>query len=125
MPAPGRWFTGSCLLSSHRGCDRVGVGGPCGPPLDALDRLDHHDADVLITTRIDRLSRSVIDFSKMMQRARDNDWRMVVLQSMLTHHDTERRTDGTIIAACPQRERRILGARMKDAFAEKKRRGER
>src|SRR5690242_4001873 len=36
---------------------------------DALDRLDRHQADVLVVAKLDRLSRSVRDFGAVLERA--------------------------------------------------------
>ena len=50
------------------------------PELDrALRMLDSGEADVLMVSRLDRLSRSVGEFAAILDRARKKDWKVVVL----------------------------------------------
>src|SRR5689334_10566876 len=44
----------------------------------ALGRLDAGEADALIATRLDRVSRSVADFAGLLARAKRRSWRMVL-----------------------------------------------
>lgn len=46
---------------------------------EALTALREGDAEVLIVTRLDRLSRSVIDFSRLLERANAEGWSVVAL----------------------------------------------
>jgi DNA invertase Pin-like site-specific DNA recombinase len=45
--------------------------------VDALERLDRGEADVLLTLRVDRLSRSVSDFAALLSRSRKRKWDLV------------------------------------------------
>jgi DNA invertase Pin-like site-specific DNA recombinase len=49
--------------------------------VEALRMLDAGEADVLVASKLDRLSRSVIDFAAMVQRAKRKGWAIVVLDS--------------------------------------------
>lgn len=44
-----------------------------------LERLDRGDADVLISAKLDRVSRSVRDFAGLLERAQRKGWRLVLL----------------------------------------------
>ena len=46
----------------------------------ALHRLDDGDADVLLATALDRVSRSVYDVAALMRRSVDEDWLLVTLR---------------------------------------------
>jgi DNA invertase Pin-like site-specific DNA recombinase len=45
----------------------------------ALASVDSHQADVLVVARLDRLSRSLVDFAALMVRSRKKDWGLVAL----------------------------------------------
>ncbi len=45
----------------------------------ALEQLDHGDADVLVVAKLDRLSRSMLDFANLMDRAQKRGWGLVAL----------------------------------------------
>src|SRR4051812_33911934 len=47
----------------------------------ALDRLRTGGASVLIVSKMDRLSRSLLDFAGIMQRAQREGWALVALDS--------------------------------------------
>src|SRR4051794_20652134 len=42
--------------------------------LEVMDRLDRHEADVLMVAKLDRLSRSVHDFTGIERRATKRGW---------------------------------------------------
>ena len=45
----------------------------------AIEAVESGQADALVTARLDRLSRSVIDFAGLLERARRNSWHVVAL----------------------------------------------
>ena len=45
---------------------------------EALDMLDRGEADVLLAAKLDRLSRSVIDFAAVLERSRKHGWALAV-----------------------------------------------
>src|SRR5438132_14106617 len=47
---------------------------------DALARLDSGEADVLVVSRLDRLTRSLLDFATIVERAQDGGWSLVVVE---------------------------------------------
>lgn len=80
--------------------------------------------DVLMVTKLDRLSRSVIDFSTLLRRSQEEGWDIVALDVQLdTSHPTGKLV-ATIIMAVAEWEREMIGVRTKEALAEKRRKGE-
>ena len=61
---------------------------------DALARLDNHEADVLLAVRLDRVSRSVRDFSELLERAKRKGWRLTLMSPDLDTGDPS----GTFVA---------------------------
>lgn len=89
----------------------------------ALDLLRTGKADVLVAAKLDRLSRSVLDFAGLLERSRREGWKVVVLDVGV---DTSTETGELLVnvmAAFAQYERRIIGARTRDAMAVKKAQG--
>lgn len=80
--------------------------------------------DILMVTKLDRLSRSVIDFSTLLRRSQEEGWDIVALDVQLdTSHPTGKLV-ATIIMAVAEWEREMIGVRTKEALAEKKKKGE-
>lgn len=89
----------------------------------ALDDLDAGNADTLVVAKLDRLSRSVIDLNKVMQRAQRHGWGLVILDLAV---DTTTATGELVanqVGSVAQWERRIIGERIKAALAVKKAEG--
>lgn len=87
--------------------------------LDALDRLDRGEADVLIATRLDRLSRSVIDFAGLMERATKCGWSLVALDLGVDTSTAAGEMMANVLASFAQYERKIIGERTKAGMAQK------
>ena len=54
---------------------------------EALARLDNHEADVLLAVRLDRVSRSVRDFSEVLERAKRKGWRLTLMMPKIDTGD--------------------------------------
>lgn len=79
----------------------------------------------LVTAKLDRLSRSIIDFATLMEQARKAGWAIVVLDCDFDMTTPQGELMANMLAAFAQFERRVIGQRTKDALAVKKARGER
>jgi DNA invertase Pin-like site-specific DNA recombinase len=90
--------------------------------IDALDRLDRGDADVLVASKLDRVSRSVRDFAELLERASKNGWRIVLLDLGDTSTPAGEMT-ANIIASAAQYERRLIGQRTREGLAAKRAQG--
>jgi DNA invertase Pin-like site-specific DNA recombinase len=89
----------------------------------ALERLDAGEADALVVSKLDRLSRSMLDFATLMERARSNHWTIVALDLGVDTSTPSGEMLAGVIALFAQYERRLIGERTKDALAQAKERG--
>ena len=91
---------------------------------EALERLDR-TGGVLITAKLDRLSRSVLDFAGLAERAKRAGWSIVALDVDVDTTSPTGELVANITASVAQWERRIIGARTSAALQAKKAAGER
>jgi DNA invertase Pin-like site-specific DNA recombinase len=82
------------------------------------------EADVLLATRLDRMSRSVVDFADLMASAQDEGWQVVALDLGLDTSTTTGRMVAHILAAVAEAEREVIGQRTSAALLAKRQRGE-
>lgn len=90
---------------------------------DALQRLDRGEAAALYAQRLDRLSRSVADFAHLLDRAKRKGWTVAVLDADVDTSTPSGEFLVNVLASAAQYERRIIGARTRDALAQRKREG--
>lgn len=86
----------------------------------ALELLDSHQADGLIVAKLDRLSRSMIDFTGLMDRAQRKGWDLVALDMGVDTSTPQGEMLANVLATFAQFERRLISQRTKDALAQKK-----
>ena len=104
----------------------VGSGGTMKrrPKLSAaLTELKAGEADLLVVAKLDRLSRSLLDFANLMARAQREGWGIVALDINVDTSTVNGELMANIIMSLAQWERRIIGQRTKDALAAIKARG--
>lgn len=89
----------------------------------ALDRLKRGEASVLVVSKMDRLSRSLLDFAAIMQRAQREGWALVALDSPADLTTPTGEAMAGVLAVFAQLERRLIGQRTKDALAKKREAG--
>lgn len=102
-----------------------GISGSCGwhdrPALaDAVMRLEKREADMLMVSRLDRLSRSVSDFSALLDRAQRRRWRVAILDVGVDTSTPVGELVANVLASFAQFERKLIGERTKDAMAAKR-----
>jgi DNA invertase Pin-like site-specific DNA recombinase len=90
---------------------------------EALGAVESGRASALVVAKLDRLSRSLMDFSAVMERARRNGWALVALDLGVDTTTPAGEMLANVLASFAQYERRIIGQRTKDALAEKRRQG--
>ena len=90
---------------------------------DALAVLAVGDASVLVTAKLDRLSRSVLDFASLMARAEREGWAIVVLDVNVDTSTPSGEMMANVVAAFAQYERRLISERTKRALAVKRAEG--
>jgi DNA invertase Pin-like site-specific DNA recombinase len=84
-----------------------------------LDLLARGEAAVLIVSRVDRLSRSVLDFAGVMQRAQKEGWALVALDSPADLTTPQGGLMANVMIAFAEFERLLIGQRTKEALAVK------
>lgn len=86
----------------------------------ALAAVESGDAANLIVSKLDRLSRSLLDFAVLMKRAQEVGWNLVALDLGIDLSTPAGEFLASVMASAAQWERRIIGQRTKDALAEKR-----
>jgi DNA invertase Pin-like site-specific DNA recombinase len=86
----------------------------------ALDAVESGEADCIVVLRLDRLSRSVADFARMLQRLPRG---LVCLDLGIDPSTPAGEMTATVVAAMAQLERRLIGERTKEALAQKRAQG--
>lgn len=89
----------------------------------ALVRLRNGDAAALYAQRLDRLSRSVADFSHLLDLSKRQGWTVAVLDADVDTSTPSGEFLVNVLASAAQYERRIIGARTRDALAQRRREG--
>ncbi|HEY0936249.1 MAG TPA: recombinase family protein [Trebonia sp.] len=94
------------------------------PGLDAaLTAVTTGAADVLVVAKLDRLSRSVVDFAGLLDRALREGWGVVALDLGVDTTTPAGELVANVMAAVAQWERRVIGQRTKDGLAAKREAG--
>ncbi|MEU8490046.1 recombinase family protein [Pseudonocardia alni] len=88
--------------------------------VEALERLDRGDADVLVAAKLDRVSRSVADFARLLDRAQASGWRLVLLDLGVDTSTPAGEFVANTIANSAQYERRLIGQRTREGLAAKR-----
>ena len=86
----------------------------------ALDALAQGKASVLVVAKLDRLARSVADFAELVRRAEREEWAILACDLGV---DMTTPTGGllaNVTASVAEWERRIIGARTREALAARK-----
>jgi len=81
------------------------------------------NADVLIVAKLDRLSRSLVDFAQLMATAQAEKWSVNALDIGIDTSSINGELIAHIIMALAQWERRIIGQRTSSALAQVRARG--
>ncbi len=87
---------------------------------EALATLKAGDADVLVVAKLDRLSRSVIDFAGLLQRARREGWGIVALDLGVDTSTPSGKMMANVVMAFAEYERELIGECTRIALAVKK-----
>lgn len=89
----------------------------------ALKALSSGEAQVLIVSKLDRLSRSLIDFSELLAQSEREGWSLVALDLNVDTTTATGRMLANIVMAIAQWERERIGERTKAALGEAKKAG--
>jgi DNA invertase Pin-like site-specific DNA recombinase len=118
---------------AHRGWNLVAIHTDAGasggsmtkrPALEhALAALDAGEADTLVVAKLDRLSRSTLDFATLMERARAKGWGFAILDLGVDTTTASGEMMAGVVATFAQYERRLIGERTKAGLAAKRAQG--
>jgi DNA invertase Pin-like site-specific DNA recombinase len=89
----------------------------------ALDVVESKQASAIVVMKLDRLSRSLLDFAGLMERSRRNGWAIVALDLAVDTTSPSGEVMASVLSAFAMYERRLLGARTRDALQIKKQQG--
>lgn len=89
----------------------------------ALESVETGKAEALIVAKLDRLSRSLLDFASLMQRAQRKGWALVALDLGVDTTTPQGEMMASVLAVFAQFERRLIGQRTRDALAVKRAQG--
>jgi DNA invertase Pin-like site-specific DNA recombinase len=89
----------------------------------ARQLLASGEASVLIVSKLDRLSRSLLDFTTLMQESQRQGWQLIALDTPVDTTTPTGEAMANIMSTFSQLERRLIGERTKAALAEKKAQG--
>lgn len=90
---------------------------------EALAILKAGEADVLVVSKIDRVSRSVVDFASLLTLAKAEGWSLVALDLDVDTSTPTGELMANIYTSVSQWERRIIGQRTAEAMQAMKARG--
>jgi DNA invertase Pin-like site-specific DNA recombinase len=86
----------------------------------ALDTLATGDASALVVAKLDRLSRSMLDFAGLMATAQKQSWALVALDVQVDTTSPSGEAMAHMLATFSQFERRLISERTKQALAQKR-----
>jgi DNA invertase Pin-like site-specific DNA recombinase len=87
---------------------------------EALRTLEAGDAKALVVAKLDRLSRSMIDFAAVMAKAQKQNWALVALDVAVDSSTPAGEAMVHMLATFAQFERRLIAQRTREALAVKK-----
>lgn len=89
----------------------------------ALEAVRSRRAQVLVVAKLDRLSRSLLDFAGLMAEAQKGRWALVALDLGVDTTTATGRLVANVMASVAEWERETIGQRTKDAMAVARERG--
>jgi DNA invertase Pin-like site-specific DNA recombinase len=89
----------------------------------ALETLQRGEAGALVVAKLDRLSRSMLDFTALMAKASKQKWALVALDCAVDTTTPAGEAMANVLATFAQFERRLIGQRTREALAIKREEG--
>lgn len=90
---------------------------------EALRLVTDGEADALAVAKLDRLSRSLLDFAALMARSQVEGWALVALDVDVDTTTPRGRLVANVMASVAEWEREVIGARTRDGLAAKRAEG--
>ncbi len=95
-------------------------GRACNRPVLAAIRAELRRGDILVVAKLDRLTRSMVDFADILAEAQRRGWTLIVLQEGFDLTTASGRAMAGMLAVFAQWEREIMGERIKTALEAKR-----
>lgn len=92
---------------------------------EALELLRTGRASTLVVSKLDRLSRSLLDFANLMQTAKKQGWELVVLDMAVDTTTPSGQLMASVMASFAEYERALIGARTSAALQQLRAQGKR
>ena len=89
----------------------------------ALADLRAHEVDALVVAKLDRLSRSLLDFAGLMAQAQSEKWELIALDLGVDTSTPQGQLMANVMASFAAYERELIRQRTRDALAALKNRG--
>lgn len=89
----------------------------------ALDMLRQGQADALVVSKLDRLSRSLADFARLLETASKQGWGVVAIDLGIDTTTPTGELVANIMAAVSRWERQMIGLRTREGLAEARKKG--
>lgn len=89
----------------------------------ALEDIESGRSSALVVAKLDRLSRSLLDFAQLMDRSRRRGWALVALDLGVDTTTPQGEMVANVMASFAQFERRLIGQRTREALAVKRAQG--
>lgn len=90
---------------------------------EALEAVQSGQAGALVVAKLDRLSRSLLDFASLMEQSRRQGWALVALDLGVDTTTPAGEMVANVMATFAQFERRLIGERTRSALAVRKAQG--
>jgi len=122
-------ITGECARRDWRLLEVVGDEGHSGKSLDrpalfeALQRIAAGEASGLVVAKLDRISRSVVDFGRLLEWFDSADATLVAMDLGMDTSTSSGRLVANVMASVAEWERAVIGERTRDALAARKAQG--
>lgn len=89
----------------------------------AIQLIEDGSAGTLVVAKLDRLSRSTVDFGTLLERARTGGWNIIILDLGIDLQTPAGEMVATMMASIAQWERRTISQRTREGLASKRRAG--
>lgn len=90
---------------------------------EALQAVEGGGAEALVVAKLDRLSRSLLDFAALMYRGRRRGWQLVALDLGVDTTTPSGALMANVVASFAEFERQLISQRTRDALAVRRRQG--
>jgi DNA invertase Pin-like site-specific DNA recombinase len=85
--------------------------------IGAMGRIEAGEAQVLVVMKLDRLARSVIEGARIVARAKDHGWRLIICDLGVDTATPAGQLATSMLFACAEFERSMISERTKAALA--------